>query len=156
MKKSRNGFAGAVTNLILLAIIIIAVSAYFVNKESLIGFAFLSLGIINLIFLKFHKIKLRSIYPDFVFGFIDNGVLVFGAVLGASFAGVAGAIIGGVAGNTITDGIGGIFEGHVAQHQRKFKINNLRGPLTTMLGKMAGCLFGAGLGLIIVWLVRLI
>ena len=91
-----------------------------------------------------------------IFGLIDNGVLVFAAVLGGSIAGVPGAIIGGAAGNTITDGIGGLFEGHVAQHQRQYKIDNLRTAFSSSFGKMAGCLFGAGIGLILVWLISLI
>jgi len=154
--KLKSTLPSAITSLVTLSIVIIAVSAYFVSRESLIGFAFVVLGLINIIFLKIHKIKLNQVYPDFVFGLIDNGVLVFGAVIGAHFAGIFGAIIGGAAGNTITDGIGGLFEGYVAQHQRKFEIDNLRTPMATMLGKMAGCLFGAGLGLIIVWVINLI
>ena len=82
--------------------------------------------------------------------------MIFAAVLGGAYAGVAGAIIGGAAGNTITDGMGGLFEGHIAEHQRKYKIDNLRTAMSTMLGKMTGCLFGAGTGLIIVWLISLI
>ncbi len=146
----------SITSFILLSIIVLGVSYYFVFKSGLIGPIFLFLGIINLIFLKIYKIELKSVYPDIIFGAIDNGVLVFAAVLGASFAGVAGAIIGGAAGNTITDGIGGMFEGYVAQHQRKFRIDDTRNPLSTMLGKMAGCLIGAGIGLILVWMIGLV
>ena len=69
---------------------------------------------------------------------------------------VAGAIIGGAAGNTLTDGLGGLFEGYVAENQRKIKINNLRTSLSTMLGKVSGCLFGAGLGLVLVELIKII
>lgn len=140
----------SVTSLISLSIIIIAISMFLVFNEKLIGPAFLVLGIFNILFIKFSKIDMRSVYPDMMFGFIDNGVLVFAAVLGGSYAGVTGAIIGGAAGNTITDGIGGLFEGYVAENQRKFKIDNLRTAMSTMLGKMAGCLFGAGTGLTLI------
>lgn len=156
MKKNvfkNNKFAKAITTFIILSIIVVGVSAYFVLNNALIGPAFLGLGIINLIFLRFAKIKFKSVYPDMVFGFIDNGVLVFAAVLGGTYAGIAGAIIGGAAGNTITDGIGGLFEGYIAEHQRTVKIDNLRTAMSTMLGKMAGCLFGAGIGLILVWMI---
>lgn len=152
-KKRTGGFIKALTSFIILSIIVIAVSVYFVFDNKLIGPAFLGLGIISLIFLKIAKIDFKSVYPDMVFGLIDNGVLVFAAVLGGTYAGIAGAVIGGAAGNTVTDGIGGLFEGYVAQHQRKFEIDNLRTAMSSMLGKMVGCLFGAGLGLIIVWLV---
>lgn len=152
MKKVKNHrFIKALTTFIILSIIVVAVSMYFVFDNQLIGPAFLGLGVISLIFLKIVKIEFNSVYPDMVFGFIDNGVLVFAAVLGGAYAGIAGAIIGGAAGNTITDGIGGLFEGYVAQHQRKFDIDNLRTTMSSMLGKMVGCLFGAGIGLILVW-----
>ena len=156
MKKRHSDFFGAITTWIIFSIIVIAVSAYFVFNDVLIGPAFIILGLLSLIVLKFFKIRIKSVYPDIVFGFIDNGVLIFAAVLGGVYAGVAGAIIGGAAGNTLTDGIGGLFEGYVAQKQRKFKINSLRTPLSTMLGKISGCLFGAGLGLILVWLIGLL
>ena len=149
-------FTKAITTLILLSIIVVAVSAYFVFDSKLIGPAFLGLGVISLIFLKVVGIKISYVYPDMIFGAIDNGVLVFAAVFGGTYAGVAGAIIGGAAGNTITDGIGGLFEGYVAQHQRALKMDNVRTAMSSMLGKMAGCLFGAGAGLIIVWFISII
>ena len=158
MKKREvnNKFGKALVTFILFSIIIIGVSAYFVFNQKLIGFAFLGLGILNLIILKIVKIDLNSVYPDIIFGAMDNGILVIAAVLGGLYAGVAGAIIGGAAGNTVTDGIGGLFEGYVAEHQRKFEINNLRTAMSTMLGKMAGCLFGAGIAFIVVWIISLI
>lgn len=156
MKKRKHSLLESILSLALLSIVIIAVSAYFVHNNKLIGPAFLGLGFINLLILKFFNIKLSSVYPDMIFGFIDNGVLVFAAIIGGNYAGVAGAIIGGAAGNALTDGVGGLFEGYVAEHQKKFKIDNERTALSTMLGKIAGCLFGAGIGLIIVWLISLI
>ncbi len=156
MVKKKSSFLQAISSWIILSIIVIAVSAYFVFDSFWIGPAFIGLGIISLIFLGFFKIPLKSVYPDMIFGAIDNGVLIFAAVLGGAYAGVAGAIVGGAAGNTITDGLGGLFEGYVAQNQRKFKIDNERTPLSTMLGKASGCLFGAGAGLIIVWLIQLV
>ena len=156
MKKKGNKLVKAITSFIILSIIVVAISFYFVFNNKLIGFIFLGLGLISLLFLKFFKIEFNSVYPDIVFGAIDNGVLIFAAVLGGAYAGVAGAIIGGAAGNTITDGVGGLFEGHIAEHQRKYKIDNSRTALSTCLGKMTGCLFGAGAGLIVVWLISLI
>ncbi len=149
----KSNFIKALTIFIIFSIIIISVCSYFVYDEKRIGFVFLFLGLVNLIILAISKISIKSVYPDIIFGAIDNGVLVFAAVIGGSYAGIAGAIIGGAAGNTITDGIGGLFEGHIAENQRKYKIDNLRTALSTSLGKMAGCLFGAGIGLILVWII---
>jgi|TARA_Y100000310_G_C20694343_1_gene824419 hypothetical protein len=152
----KNNLIKAIISFIILSIIVIAVSSYFVFNKKLIGPIFLILGLLSLILLRFLNIKIKSVYPDIIFGLIDNGVLIFAAVLGGIYAGVIGAIIGGAVGNTITDGLGGLFEGHIAQNQRKYKIDNLRTALSTMLGKMTGCLFGAGIGLVLVWLISLI
>mgnify|MGYP006416120451 CR=1 FL=1 len=154
--RNKNNFFKAITTWIILVIIVISVSAYFVLNETWIGPIFILMGLLSLLLLKSFKIKIETVYPDLVFGAIDNGVLIFAAVLGGAYAGVAGAIIGGAAGNTLTDGIGGLFEGHVAQNQRKYKIDNSRTPLSTMLGKITGCLFGAGAGLILVWFIRMV
>lgn len=156
MKEKRNhNLIKALISFVIISIIVVAISLWFISNNKKIGFAFLGIGFLVLVMLKIFKIKIKEVYPDMLFGAIDNGFLVFAAVLGGQIAGVAGAVIGGAAGNTLTDGIGGIFEGHVAEHQRKYKINNLRTSLSTGLGKIAGCLFGAGIGLIILWLVSL-
>lgn len=155
-KEEGNNFFKAITSWILISIIVISVSIYFVLNQNWIGPIFILMGFLSLILVKSFKISIKSIYPDMVFGAIDNGILIFAAVLGGIYAGVVGAIIGGAAGNTLTDGLGGLFEGHVAQNQRKSKINNLRTPLSTMLGKVSGCLFGAGISLVLVWFIRLV
>lgn len=151
----KRGTIKAFMNFVFLSIIIIAISAFFISQEELIGAAFLFLGVISLVFLKFLKIDITSIYPDLVFGFIDNFILVFAAVLGSNYAGVLGAIIGGAAGNTITDGLGGFFEGQMSEKLRKRQITHERNMLSTMLGKMSGCLFGAGIGLILIWIFKI-
>ena len=154
MKKE--GFFRALTTLIILSIIIASVSIYFIFNKPIIGPAFLVLGFLSLGVLKFFKINLKSVYPDIVFGAIDNGFLIFVAVLGGIYAGVFGAVIGGAAGNTITDSLGGLFEGKMAERLRKQKIKEERSAMSTMLGKMVGCLFGAGVGLVLVWLIGII
>jgi len=152
----KNKFFKAIISFIIISIIVISVSVYFVFDKKLIGPAFLILGLISIFSLRFFKIKINTVYPDIVFGFIDNGILIFAAVLGGAYAGVIGAIIGGAAGNTITDGIGGLFEGHVAEKLRRKRINDKRTSLSTMLGKVIGCLFGAGVGLTLNYLISLI
>lgn len=153
MKKG--AFLKAVGTFVSLAIVVTAVSFFFVFKSFVIWPAFIFLGFINLLIIRSLKIEFRTIYSDFIFGTIDNGILVIAVSLGSIFAGVAGAVIGGVTGNTITDGIGGLFEGYVSENQKRIGLGK-RTALSTMLGKMTGCLFGAGITLSLIWLARLI
>jgi hypothetical protein len=154
--KDYSGLVTAFTSFIVLSLVVTAVSLYFVFDKKLIGFLFIGLGFVAWLILGFFKIEFVSVYPDIIFGAIDNGVLILAAILGGAYAGVFGAVIGGAAGNTVTDGLGGLFEGYIAENQRAVKIDNLRTPLSTMLGKMVGCLWGAGIGLVIVWLISFI
>jgi len=80
---------------------------------------------------------------------IDNGILVILAIFGGEIAGMIGAVIGGAVGNAITDGIAGVFEGYAAEKMRKNNISDKRTVLGSAIGKMAGCLLGAGAVLII-------
>ena len=57
--------------------------------------------------------------------------------------------MGGVVGNAITDGIAGIFEGYSAEKLRIQLVPEERTMLKSAIGKMAGCLFGAGIVLVI-------
>lgn len=151
----KHDFMKAIVTLVALSIVIIGVSIYFVNDHTWIGFAFLGVALLSIIILKLFGIELSSVSPDIVFGVIDNGFLVFAAIIGGNFAGIQGAIIGGAAGNTITDAFGGLIEGKVSQKLRRNNVQVKRHPMSTMLGKLIGCLIGAGLGLIIVWLISL-
>ncbi len=119
MGKIARHFFKALVSLISVSIVVVAVVSYFIFNNTFIGLAFLGIGVLNLIFMKIMKIELKYIYPDLTFGFVDNGVMVFAAIAGGILAGVPGAIIGGVAGNTITDGIGGFFEGYVSERQKE-------------------------------------
>jgi hypothetical protein len=150
------GFVKALTSFVVFSLVVAAVALYFIFDKGLIGFMFVGLGFVGWGVLGMFKIKIVSVYPDIIFGAVDNGILVFAAVLGGVYAGVFGAVIGGAAGNTVTDGLGGLFEGYIAENQRRLKIDNLRTSLSTMLGKMVGCLWGAGAGLVLVWLISLI
>lgn len=77
------------------------------------------------------------------------------AIIGGHVAGVAGAIIGGVVGNAITDGIAGIFEGQMAEKLRSQLVAEERTMLKSAVGKMAGCLLGAGVVLAIYGILKL-
>ena len=148
-------FIVALLNVLILCVIIFVVSVYFVSSAKLIGWVIFGLGLLCLVSLKLFKILIKSIWPDIVFGIIDNGILAILAIIGGEIAGVAGAIVGGVVGNAITDGIAGIFEGEMAEKLRERKISEERTMLGSAVGKMAGCLLGAGAVLIVANLVQI-
>lgn len=109
-------------------------------KPKFMGFVLIALALLCLSSLRLFRIQVSSVGPDVVFGIIDNGILALLAVLGGSIAGVAGAVIGGVVGNAITDGIAGLFEGYYAE----VSMSGNRTIVGSAVGKMAGCLLGAG------------
>ncbi len=110
-----------------------------------IGPIVLILAFIPLLGLFLAKRSFKGAIPDLIFGAIDTGLLSIPALWGGSLFGVAGAIAGGVVGDALTDGIAGFFEGGIAQWLKEKGIEVSREPVTTGLGKMAGCLFGSGL-----------
>ena len=109
-----------------------------------IGPVVLALTLVPLLGLLFARRSFKGAIPDLIFGSIDTGILVVPALCGGILYGVAGAIAGGVIGDALTDGIAGFFEGSIAKWLREKDIEESREPITTSLGKMAGCLFGAG------------
>ena len=139
----------SVLNIVTLCIIIAAVSVFFVSNARWIGIVLIFLAILCVLSLIPFKIRIRSIQPDIVFGLIDNGVLAILAIFGGHFARITGAILGGVVGNAITDGIAGIFEGYSAEKLRSQLVSEERTMLKSAVGKMAGCLLGAGIVLVI-------
>src|SRR3989338_1084163 len=145
----RQKFILSTLNIITLCIIIATISVFFVNNTRWIGIVLIILAIFCVLSLLPFKIKLRSIQPVIIFGLIDNGILAILAIFGGHFAGVAGAILGGVVGNAITDGIAGIFEGYSAEKLRLQLVPEERTMLKSAVGKMAGCLLGAGIVLVI-------
>jgi len=149
----KNNFALILLDIIFLCIAVGAVSAYFIYNEKWIGLILIILGIICLLSLRLFNINIKSVSPDIIFGLIDNGILAIFALVGANIAGIIGAIIGGVVGNAITDGIAGIFEGFMAEKLRKNKISEKRTILSSAIGKMAGCLIGAGIVLSLSYLI---
>lgn len=146
MKKN---FFIALIKIFILYITIISVSIYFIYNIKIIGWAIFGFGLLCLVVLRFSKILIKNVLPDIIFGIIDNGILAILAIVGGKIAGVTGAIIGGVVGNAITDSIAGIFEGEMAEKLRQNHIQEERTMLGSAVGKMAGCLLGAGLVLIV-------
>ena len=145
----RKIFFLSILNIITLCVVIVAVSVFFANNATWMGFVLILLSLLCIVSLLPFKVNLRSIQPDIFFGLIDNGILAIMAIFGGYFAGVTGAILGGVVGNAITDGIAGIFEGYHAEKLRSLLVPEERTMLKSAIGTMAGCLLGAGVGLII-------
>lgn len=143
----------ALVKVFTLCIVVFAVSAFFIHDTKIIGWVIFLLGLICLAVLKLSKVKVKHVWPDITFGVVDNGFLAIFAIWGAEIAGVPGAIIGGVVGNAITDGLAGVFEGEMAEKMRANHISDRRTVLGSAVGKMAGCLLGAGFVLIVAGLV---
>ncbi len=131
--------------------VVLLVSLSFVDGKKWVGVSFIVLGLLHLLVLRFFGRSLQSVWPDIIFGIIDNGFLVIGALIGADLAGVIGAVVGGSAVNAITDGYAGIFEGWAAEFLRKHKIRERRTAVSAAIGKISGCLLGAGIVLFVVW-----
>lgn len=130
----------SILHVLMLCVVVFAVSMLFVYDSSFIGLIIIALGVICLLSLKLFGVQVKSVQPDIVFGIIDNGILAALAIFGSQIAGVAGALIGGVVGNAVTDGIAGLFEGYWAEKNAA----SHRTTLGSAVGKMAGCLMGAG------------
>jgi hypothetical protein len=135
-----------------LFVVIILVLSLFVEYKPLIGPVFIILGCLTLIPIWFgENFHLSSSSSDILFGFIDNGIFIIAAIIGADLAGVLGAIVGGAVGNSISDAVGGIFEGKFADWMEKKDIPQKRTALYSSIGKLSGCLFGSGAVLSILW-----
>jgi hypothetical protein len=129
----------------ILGIIIAMVGIITLQNKYPIGPVVLSLSIIPLSGIVLARRSLKRAIPDLIFGGLDTGLLTIPALGGGALFGVAGAIAGGVIGDALTDGIAGFVEGSIAHWLRKKGIDESREPVTTALGKMAGCLLGSGL-----------
>ncbi|KXA99450.1 hypothetical protein AKJ40_03100 [candidate division MSBL1 archaeon SCGC-AAA259M10] len=127
--------------------LVIVFSVYPIASRELTGLAgpvLLVLGLAPLAVLKLNNGSLASVVADIAFGAFDTGFMTIAILLGATFAGILGAVIGAGAGDAITDAWAGLIEGKVAVWLRKRGIDEARRPFTTSMGKMSGCLLGAG------------
>jgi hypothetical protein len=150
---TNNTFWKAVTMFCVFSILVVGISIFLIYDKALIGPAYIAIAFFGMGTLTVFKIKIKSVFPDIMFGLIDNGFLVFAAAFGGQVAGVGGAVLGGAAGNTLTDGFGGIIEGKMAEKLKHDSYEANRNSFTTMMGKVIGCLLGAGIGLILVWFI---
>lgn len=142
-------FLLSVFNVLGLCVVVTVVTLMFVNQHQWMGIILILLGVVCIMSLLPFGIKIRSAIPDILFGVIDNGILAIMAIFGGHFGGIVGAILGGVVGNAITDGIAGIFEGYAAEKFDRKDVTNHRSMLKSAVGKMSGCLLGAGTVLLI-------
>jgi hypothetical protein len=129
----------------LLGLIIAVIGVITLRNKYPIGPVVLALSIMPLIGMVLAGRSLKRAIPDLIFGGLDTGLLTIPALWGGALFGVAGAIAGGVIGDALTDGIAGFVEGSIAKWLRSKGIDESREPITTALGKMAGCLLGSGL-----------
>jgi len=130
---------------VIIGVIVAVISVLSLKSEVTIGPVILGLGLLPIMGIKFSKRKLSGSIPDLIFGSIDTGLLVIPAIAGAKYFGISGAIAGSIVGDAITDAIAGFFEGSIARWLREHGIEESRDPISTSLGKMAGCLIGAGI-----------
>jgi len=128
-----------------ISIIIAVIGVMTLKQKFPVGPIVLGMTLIPLSGLFLAKRSFKSAVPDLVFGALDTGLLTIPALWGGILFGVAGAIAGGVIGDALSDGIAGFVEGGIAKWLREKGIEESREPITTSLGKMAGCLGGSGL-----------
>lgn len=151
MKKE--GVLPALISVFIVSIVVISAISFAIYRVRLIGPVIVLLGFLPWIPLKIQGRSIKSTGADIIFGAVDTGILAVAALIGAGFAGVLGAIVGGAVGDSITDGFAGLFEGKVAEYLRRHGIEEARTPLSSSLGKMSGCLLGAGITLTVAWTV---
>jgi hypothetical protein len=148
---NKQGLPAALGSLITVSVVAVAAIAYVIYDVRLVGPSMVLLGLIPWLFIKLSGRSIRSTGADIVFGAVDTGFLGVAALIGAELGGVLGAIVGGMVGDSITDGFAGIFEGQASEYLRKHGIEEARTPLSSSMGKMSGCLIGAGTTLTIAW-----
>lgn len=129
----------------LLCVIVAVIGVITLQRRFPIGPIVLGLALIPLLGLVLAQRSFKRAIPDLIFGSLDTGLLTIPALWGGTLFGVAGAIAGGVIGDALTDGIAGFVEGSIAKWLRAKGIEESREPVTTALGKMAGCLIGSGI-----------
>ena len=148
---NRQGVLAALTSSLVVSVVVVASVALIIHNVLLIGPVVFLLGLVPWLPIKLSGRSLRSTGADIVFGAVDTGFLGVAALIGAELGGVLGAVVGGLVGDSITDGLAGIFEGQASEYLRAHGIEEARTPLSASMGKMSGCLLGAGTTLTLAW-----
>jgi hypothetical protein len=124
--------------------IIVAIVIFAISYGIWTGPIVLVLGLFPWLVASIRRIKLSRLIPDIIFGIVDTGLMVVCSIIGAVYVGIVGAIVGAGVGDAITDSLGGLFEGGIASKLRSLGIEEARTPLGCSMGKLSGCLLGAG------------
>ena len=133
---------------ILLISFVVGVITYFsIGIGKFTGIVIFGQGVLPILLAFALKIDVKKMFPDIIFGVIDNLILIIPAFIGAEIYGALGALVGAIVGNAISDAIAGFFEGWISQWLRARNIDEARTPLGSSLGKMSGCLL-VGIGLL--------
>jgi hypothetical protein len=141
---------------LLATIVVVIATLAILRMRSYHGFAMVGLGFLILGLAKARGVGIQQILADITFGALDTGLMMIFSIIGAVFFGILGAIVGAGLGDAITEAIAGFFEGAIAEKLRTMGIEEARTALRSSLGKMTGCLFGAGICTIIAQLVAII
>jgi len=150
-KKFKDNLFSSLISIIGFSIVLIVVCYFLLSQYKTIGLVLVFFGIIGIIFLKLITKRFIVLVADLTYGFVNGTLTTIIALIGAGIGGVLGAVVGALIGNAITDGIGGMFEGEVAELLKKKGLHEERTPLTTALSKMVGNLTGSGIVLVFAW-----
>lgn len=77
-------------NILALCIVVFTISSYFIFHTQWIGLVTTALGLLCLASLVPFKVQMKNVWPDIVFGIIDNGLLAVLAIFGGEIGGVGG------------------------------------------------------------------
>jgi len=126
--------------IILFSAFTIVVAFFALRLGRFVSIVIFGLGLIPILLAYVLKFDLKKLLPDFIFGIIDNSILIIPAILGAELFGAFGALVGAVIGNAVSDAVAGYFEGSISEWLRSKGIKAMRTVLGSSLGKMSGCL----------------
>ena len=126
--------------IILFSAFTIVVAFFALRLGRFVSIVIFGLGLIPILLAYVLKFDLKKLLPDFIFGLIDNSILIIPAILGAELFGAFGALVGAVIGNAVSDAVAGYFEGSISEWLRSKGIKAMRTVLGSSLGKMSGCL----------------
>ncbi|MDY6958810.1 MAG: hypothetical protein SVK08_06590 [Halobacteriota archaeon] len=150
---NKEGLISAIVSLTIISVVLVTVVSSVIGNKRIVGPVMVLFGFIPWIPLILSERGIKSTGADIIFGIMDTGPLAIAALLGAEYAGVLGAIVGSAVGDSITDGFAGLFEGKFSEYLRQHGIEEARTALSSSMGKMSGCLLGAGTTLTIAWTV---
>jgi len=148
---NRQGTLAALASALVVSLIVISAVAFVIYQVRFVGPVVFLLGLVPWVPIRLSGRTIRSTGADIVFGAVDTGFLGVAALIGAELGGVLGAVVGGLVGDSITDSFAGIFEGRASEYLRQHGIEEARTPVSASMGKMSGCLLGAGTTLTLAW-----